>query len=281
MATCKYCGSEVPYGAKTCANCGATLEAPKIRWIDIFSRFFGIILMIIAFVSAEIEQPALLIVVSVAIIVAAIFCLSQGYKLKGFTIVALILGIILLMTGVKDGKKHGFFKSEEKTDYTNVTREMTVQDTVPVVTKVAKPTPTPKTEPTATPEPTVAEEAEQEKAVEGTTEETEVVEEITPDVEEKEATDSVDGVTPEFKAAMDEYEKFYDDYCDFMKRYMNADATEMLSMLNDYTKMLDQLTKMDEELDKMDTSKMSLADQQYFIEVTARIEKKLLEAAYY
>lgn len=92
-----------------------------------------------------------------------------------------------------------------------------------------------------------------------------------------ETQNDTNGVTPDFKKAMDEYEAFYDEYCDFMKKYIAADSDNMLGMLSDYTKMLTKCQEMNESFEKIDTSNMSKADQQYYIDVNARIQKKLLE----
>lgn len=97
------------------------------------------------------------------------------------------------------------------------------------------------------------------------------------DKEEKAADNNSDEVTPEFKKVMDDYEAFYDEYCDFMKKYLAGDSDDTFGMLADYTKMLTKLQEMNESLENMDTSEMSKADQQYYIDVNARIQKKLLD----
>jgi hypothetical protein len=50
--------------------------------------------------------------------------------------------------------------------------------------------------------------------------------------------------------------------------------SEMTDLMTEETEMLDQMEKMDE-------SEMNTAELAYYIEVTARIEKKLLEVADY
>ena len=80
-------------------------------------------------------------------------------------------------------------------------------------------------------------------------------------------------ISPEFKATMDSYEEFFDEYVDFMKKYKeNPTDAEMVSQLSDMmTKEADMLNK----LESMDESKMTTAEAAYYLEVTARIEKKL------
>ena len=84
-------------------------------------------------------------------------------------------------------------------------------------------------------------------------------------------------VTPSFKEAMDSYEKFFDEYVAFMKKYSESDDT--LSMLDDYTKYLQQYTETMKKMDEIDEDELSDADLAYYIEVNARISKKLLEVA--
>lgn len=82
-------------------------------------------------------------------------------------------------------------------------------------------------------------------------------------------------VTPEFKATMDEYEAFYDQYIDFMNRYSSGEY-DMNTMLNDYMDMLSKMDEWSAKIDAIDESQLSPADYQYYLEVTMRIEKKLL-----
>ena len=85
-------------------------------------------------------------------------------------------------------------------------------------------------------------------------------------------------VTPKFKQEMDAYEKFYDDYIAFMKKYTSGNG-DMMSMLNDYMTMLDNLQKWSDTIDAIDESKLTPADDAYFLLVTLRVENKLLKAA--
>ena len=143
MAFCRNCGSEVPEGTKFCSNCGTSVEIqaealklndeqmkdiaanaevfPRVSQmmenqveepvskLDKFGKFYGIILMILAFVDFQSDPAALTIVLSVAIIAGCIFCFIKKYNLKGFTIVALILAIFCLLSGISQAKKIGLF----------------------------------------------------------------------------------------------------------------------------------------------------------------------------
>ena len=77
---------------------------------------------------------------------------------------------------------------------------------------------------------------------------------------------------------MDDYEAWFDHYCDVMKRY-KEDSTN-LELLSEMTDLLTEETTMLEQMENMDQSEMNSAELAYYIEVTARIEKKLLEVAY-
>ena len=135
MAYCRNCGSEIPEGVKFCTNCGSAVdgyfnEARSNEFnrtnqsddviskknskkkdkryetgFEKFSKFFGVILMFIAIVDYNSDPPILTIILSLAIIIGAIFCLSQKYRLKGFTIIALIIAVFCLFAGISQGKK--------------------------------------------------------------------------------------------------------------------------------------------------------------------------------
>ncbi len=67
------------------------------------------------------------------------------------------------------------------------------------------------------------------------------------------------------------------EYCDFMEKYQSASSSDVLSMLSDYSNMLDEYTEAMNSLDKQDTDSMSAADYQYYLDVTTRVSKRLLE----
>ena len=91
-----------------------------------------------------------------------------------------------------------------------------------------------------------------------------------------EASDADTGVlSPEFKETMDDYEAWFDHYCEVMKKYEeNPSDMELLSEMTD---LLTEETEMLEKMENMDQSEMNTAELAYYLEVTARIEKKLLE----
>lgn len=115
-------------------------------------------------------------------------------------------------------------------------------------------------------------------AVEMETEESEPAETAEEASDEDSSADS--GVlSPEFKKTMDDYEAWFDHYCEVMKKYQENPSD--LELMSEMTDLLSEETEMLEQMENMDQSQMNSAELAYYIEVTARIEKKLLEVADY
>lgn len=94
----------------------------------------------------------------------------------------------------------------------------------------------------------------------------------------KKSEDLVDGMRPEFKAAMDSYENFMNEYVNFMKKYM-ADPSDM-SLLMDYADYMSKYSDFVEDFEEWeDDDDMNAAETAYYIDVQARVSKKLLEIA--
>lgn len=91
------------------------------------------------------------------------------------------------------------------------------------------------------------------------------------------SSDLVDGMRPEFKEALDSYEEFFNEYVEFMKKYMNS--TDTVGMLKDYTEYMSKYADMMQKLEKLGDEEMNTAEAAYYLEVTTRINKKLLEVA--
>ena len=97
--------------------------------------------------------------------------------------------------------------------------------------------------------------------------------------ETQEETDASSGVVdPGLKAFLDEYEAFMDEYVEFMKKY--KDSGNSAEMLSDYLKMMERYAGFAEAAEKYDSDEMSAVDAAYYIEVTSRVSKKMLEVAY-
>ena len=102
--------------------------------------------------------------------------------------------------------------------------------------------------------------------------------ESAPDASPTGAPAAADGMRPEFKQSMDDYEAFFDEYCAFMQKYKDAD--DPVSMLADYAAFLSRYADAMEGMDALDDADdLNNAELKYYIEVTARIQQKLLDAA--
>lgn len=90
-------------------------------------------------------------------------------------------------------------------------------------------------------------------------------------------TGLVDGMRKDFKDAMDSYEEFIDEYVAFMKKY--SDNPSDVGLLADYTKYMSKYADMVEKFDKWESEDLNDAELAYYIDVQARVSKKLLEVA--
>ena len=86
-----------------------------------------------------------------------------------------------------------------------------------------------------------------------------------------------DGVSPDFKEAMDAYEAFFDEYIAFMDKYEKAGSP--VSMLTDYLAFLQKYADTMQKFEEIDTDTLPDADAAYYLEVQLRIVKKLADAA--
>ncbi len=88
---------------------------------------------------------------------------------------------------------------------------------------------------------------------------------------------SDDYIDPEFKAFWDSYEDFVDEYVDYLKHYdsSNIEQLEHLSQLVDKEAEFAKKAAVYED----DEEELTDAEVVYMIDVSARIEKKLLEAS--
>lgn len=94
--------------------------------------------------------------------------------------------------------------------------------------------------------------------------------------EEPSEEPSSGGISPEFKAAMDECEAFVDEYVAFMKKYQES---QDLSMMGEYLSMLQRYTETMSALDEIDEGALSDQEALYYAEVMLRINQKLLSVA--
>ena len=88
---------------------------------------------------------------------------------------------------------------------------------------------------------------------------------------------STSSIGADFKKAMDDYEKFMDEYVAFMKKYQ-ANPTD-LSLLTDYANYISKYADFVESFSEWETEDMNAAEAAYYLDVQARVIKKLLEVA--
>ena len=88
---------------------------------------------------------------------------------------------------------------------------------------------------------------------------------------------SKDELSKDFKNAMDSYEKFMDEYVSFMKNYKENPSD--LSLISDYATYMSKYADFVEDFEKWENEEMNAAETAYYIDVQARVSKKLLEVA--
>ena len=125
---------------------------------------------------------------------------------------------------------------------------------------------------------TIVTEYDQRKAAEDAEKATESTEGPTePEASTESTTTSSDDIDPDFKAAMDSYEEFFDEYVAIMKKY-KENPTD-LSILSDYATYMGQYADMLQKLEEWESKELNTAEAAYYVDVQARITKKLLEVA--
>ena len=77
---------------------------------------------------------------------------------------------------------------------------------------------------------------------------------------------------------MDSYESFMNKYVDFMKKYKEANGAD-LSLISDYAKYMSEYSDMVDKFDEWEDEDMNNEELAYYIDVQARVSKKLLEVS--
>ena len=90
------------------------------------------------------------------------------------------------------------------------------------------------------------------------------------------ATENASGVSPEFKAALDSYERFFDEYIAIMNR-MKSNPSD-LSILSQYADYMGRYADMLQKFEAMEKQDMTKEEMAYYLEVSNRITQKLLNA---
>lgn len=101
---------------------------------------------------------------------------------------------------------------------------------------------------------------------------------VKEDSDAKAADDSedlVDGMRPEFKAAMDSYEEFYEEYCEVLKKYKENPAD--VTILTEYSELMEQSIEMGEKFEEWDEDELNADELKYYVEVNGRVTQMLVE----
>lgn len=83
------------------------------------------------------------------------------------------------------------------------------------------------------------------------------------------------GLRPDFKKAMDDYESFMNEYVEFMKKF-NANPSDV-SLLKDYADYMTKYATAMESFKNWKEEDMNDAETKYYLEVETRVNQKLLE----
>ncbi|MBQ2938631.1 MAG: hypothetical protein IJE05_07205 [Clostridia bacterium] len=84
-------------------------------------------------------------------------------------------------------------------------------------------------------------------------------------------------LSKEFKEAMDSYEEFMNEYVEFMKKY-EANPTD-ITLLSQYATMLQKYSEQISAFEKWESEDMTTKEAAYYVDVQARVSKKLLEVS--
>jgi len=88
-------------------------------------------------------------------------------------------------------------------------------------------------------------------------------------------SNSNNGISSEFKAAMDSYEQFFDEYLSVMNE-MTTNPSD-LSILQKYTKFMGKYAETMKKFEAIKNEDMTPEEESYYLEVSARINQKLLK----
>lgn len=82
-------------------------------------------------------------------------------------------------------------------------------------------------------------------------------------------------IRPEIREFLDAYEACMNEYVTFMQKYL-SDPMNAVSMLGDYYRILDRYIEFSDKIDAMDVDELTDAELRYYLEVTGRVNQKLL-----
>ena len=263
-----YAGQNVrmPKQTQTPYSSPGTTAMLSMELIDKYGQYIGIGLLVVAFLAVSSAPSFISFVIAVASIVGAAICLKRKYKLFGFNIAAIVIAAICIVINVADVGGDIMWElsdaKDELDDYVSESSSEERSTTSSYDTDDGWGS------------------GYDDEDSEQTNDEYDTYGNDSYDSDEEKNEVSNSGmVDPDLKAFLDEYEIFMDKYIEFMKSYNNS--TDVASMMTQYTEIVGEYYKYMEALDKYDTDTMSAADAAYYLEVVARVEKKLLQATGY
>lgn len=87
------------------------------------------------------------------------------------------------------------------------------------------------------------------------------------------------GIRPEVKEFLDSYEAFMFEYADFIEKYTSAGPENIMGIMGDYTEMLKRYAEFSEKIDEFDTDDLNSAELAYYLDVTNRVQQRLLSVS--
>ena len=261
MAFCSKCGAALQEGAKFCPECGAACASPTEQTGQ-------------AIRMAAPENPT-----------QPKKTKKPVYKRWWFWV--LIAAVLMMLSNAVIRPEKEVERPETVTS-TSASQNVSAQTSAPSGTEeTAAPAAAPKekepeapaaNEAAAKPEPPALPEEEL-KPAEADTQEPEPENEPGDAPEPEEPAPEADGIRPEVKEFLDAYEACMDEYADFMQKYLNADANSIVSLMGDYYRILASYNEYAEKIEALDQNELTKAELAYYLEVTGRVNQKLLSVA--
>ena len=105
----------------------------------------------------------------------------------------------------------------------------------------------------------------------------ETTDEETTEAPTEAPTAAANGISPDFKAAMDSYEAYFDEYVEVMQQMKTNPSN--LALLGKYAEFMSSYADTMDKFDALESQDMTNEEAAYYAEVSARITQKLLKAA--
>ena len=90
---------------------------------------------------------------------------------------------------------------------------------------------------------------------------------------------SESGIRPEVREFLAAYEACMDEYVAFMRKYTAADPASILILMGDYTRIVSRFSEYEEKMESFDERDLNTAEFAFFLEVTNRVNQKLLSVS--